>query len=76
MVLRALQQALVHRHQELAATVLPLSIAFGFFYSVQHGTSPLSDARRAVTGEGGAQAPGQAPAVAYRVNFATTMPRA
>ena len=76
MVLRALQHALVHRHSQIAATVLPLSVAFGFFYTVQHGTSPLSDARRSLTGEGGAQAPGQAPAVAYRVNFATTMPRA
>ena len=76
MVLRALQHALVNRHGTIAATVLPLSVAFGFFYTVQNGTSPLSDARRRMTGEGGAQAPGQAPAVAYRVNFATTMPRA
>ena len=71
MVLRALQHALVNRHGTIAATVLPLSVAFGFFYPVQNGTSPLTDARRSLTGAGE-----QAPAVAYRVNFATTMPRA
>ena len=75
MVLRALQHALVNKHSQIAATVLPLSVAFGFFYTVQHGTSPLTDARRAVAGEGG-QAPGQASTVAYRVTFASTVPRA
>ena len=35
--------------------VLPASIAFGFMYTMQTGTNPLTDAKTAATGQEGMQ---------------------
>ena len=35
--------------------VLPASIAFGFMYTMQTGTNPLTDAKTATTGQEGMQ---------------------
>ncbi|KAK9804796.1 hypothetical protein WJX72_005986 [[Myrmecia] bisecta] len=48
-----LARLLVEKHSTLAKIVLPASIGFGFLYTMQKGTNPLTDASRAALGTSG-----------------------
>ena len=41
---------LVQRHWDIFKVVFPSSIGFGFLYTMQYGTSPLTDAKNYLSG--------------------------
>ena len=46
-----LADLLLKKHTAIAKVLVPSSMAFGFAYSWQHGTNPLTDAKSATLGE-------------------------
>jgi hypothetical protein len=50
MALKTLGDFLVTKHSAIAKVVLPCSVAFGFAYTMNRGTNPLSDLKQSVTG--------------------------
>jgi len=45
-----LADLLLRKHTAIAKVVVPSSMAFGFFYTVNHGTNALSDAKSSLLG--------------------------
>ncbi|KAL3146824.1 hypothetical protein ABBQ38_014801 [Trebouxia sp. C0009 RCD-2024] len=45
-----LADLLVTKHAAIAKVVIPASMAFGFMYTLQHETNPLTDAKNAALG--------------------------
>ena len=46
-----LADLLLRKHTAIAKVLIPTSIAFGFVYTVQHESNPLTDAKNAALGE-------------------------
>ena len=45
-----LAELLLRKHTAIAKVLVPSSMAFGFFYALNYGTDPLTDAKNAVLG--------------------------
>ncbi|KAL0043575.1 hypothetical protein WJX79_008845 [Trebouxia sp. C0005] len=45
-----LADLLLRKHTAIAKVVVPSSMAFGFFYTLNHGTNALTDAKSAALG--------------------------
>lgn len=46
-----LADLLLRKHTAIAKVVIPSGMAFGFFYTLNHGTNALTDAKNAALGE-------------------------
>ena len=46
-----LADLLLRKHTAIAKVVIPSGIAFGFFYTLNHGTNALTDAKNAALGK-------------------------
>ena len=46
-----LADLLLRKHTAIAKVVVPSGMAFGFFYTLNHGTNALTDAKNAALGE-------------------------
>ena len=46
-----LADLLLRKHTAIAKVLVPSSVAFGFFYTLNHGTNPLADAKSATLGK-------------------------